>query len=392
MSWGKPETAKEQIITTLLQPAATAYGLGSYLRLRAYGAGYLKRHKADVPVVSVGNLTCGGTGKTPVVVDLARRLVESGYKVSILSRGYKRKSREELLVVSDGKGSIVSCADAGDEPYMMARAVPEASVIVCAKRSAAAQVAVNVYDADVILLDDGFQHLAIERDQDVVLIDYNDDPLRDSLLPAGRLREPVSALTRADWIVITRIPANPSAARLSYLEEILRDRAERAQITRCRFVPHCLRLPDGTVETLTHNSLAGAKVVALSGIARPASFAELLTELKADVVRQRAFPDHYWWRQSDFDSLRTDLAETGADLVVTTEKDFVRMDPDACRQLPIKVLELKTEWLGPVPVLSVPPFVFGKHASENEGGKAKQKGGKTKPKGGQPLQTATPRE
>lgn len=356
MTWGNPENTQERILTTLLQPASAVYGVGSYLRLRAYGAGYLKQHKTAVPVVSVGNLTCGGTGKTPVTIDLARRLVEVGHNVAIVSRGYRRKSTEELLVVSDGQGRIASCADAGDEPYMMARAVPKATVIVSAKRAVAADVAVNVYDANVILLDDGFQHLAIERAHDLVLIDYNDDPAGDSLLPAGRLREPISALTRATWVVITKVPANPKQARLSYLEEIVHERAERANITSCRFTPDRLRpLGEGDV-TLSAGSLAGVKVVALSGIARPRSFIDLLLDLKADVVRQRSFPDHHWWRSSDIDSLRKDLTETGAELVVTTEKDAVRLDPDLCRNLPVSVLELTTEWLGAIPVVGSLPL------------------------------------
>lgn len=356
MSWGNPETTPERLLTTLLLPASALYAVGSYIRLKAYGAGRLKRHDAKVPVISVGNLTCGGTGKTPVTIDLAQRLVSAGYNVAIVSRGYQRKSGEQLLVVSDGAGHIATCLESGDEPYMMAQAVPQAKVIVSAKRWIAAEVAAAVYDANVIILDDGFQHLAIKRDQDVVLIDYNDDPAADSLLPAGRLREPISALIRASWVVITRVPSNPNPARLSYLEELLRDKAERAEITRCRFVPSSLRPYASNDVVLSPSSLSGVKVVALSGLARPRAFHAMLAELQANVVKKRAFPDHHWWSPSDMESLKRDLSETGAELIVTTSKDAVRLNPDLCHQLPVSVLELKTEWLGPVPVVSVPLY------------------------------------
>ncbi len=366
MSWGRPETTPERLLTTLLSPAAALYGVGSYLRLRAYGSGHMKRHKVSVPVVSIGNLTCGGTGKTPVTIDLAQRLVAAGYTVAILSRGYQRKSTEELLVVSDGQGRIASCTDAGDEPYMMAHAVPAARVIVSAKRFIAAEVAIGIYDANIILLDDGFQHLSLQRDHDIVLIDYNDDPVSDSLLPAGRLREPISALTRATWVVITRVPARPNAAKLSYLEELVSDRAERAQITRCSFVPHSLR-PLGLATTADSlSSLAGTKVIACSGIARPRFFVDQLNELKAQVVKQRSFGDHHWWQAADIETLRQDLLDTGAELIVTTTKDASRMDSAMFRQLPIAALELTTQWLGAVPVLSAPPFSISNNTPQRD--------------------------
>lgn len=357
MTWGNPESPKERIISTLLQPASAVYGIGSYLRLRGYGSGMLKRRQVAVPVISVGNLTCGGTGKTPVTIDLARRLSDGGLNVAIISRGYRRKSREELLVVSDGNGKIVDCAAAGDEPYMMAQAVPKAKVIVSSKRLIAAEAAVNVYDADVIVLDDGFQHLAIERDHDIVLIDYNDDPVGDSLLPAGRLREPLSALTRASWVVITKVPPQPKSAKLSYLEEIIRERAQRANITSCRFVPHRLRPITGDCQSVTLSGLKGRKVIALCGIARPRPFVDLISALGAEVVKLRAFPDHHWWSAADLNSIGKELGRSSADLILTTEKDAARLDLELCRQLPVSAIELKTEWLGPVPVLSAPPFV-----------------------------------
>ncbi|SRR5579875_65982 len=356
MTWGNPETTGEHLLSALLQPASALYGLGAYLRLVAYGAGCLKRHQAPVPVLSVGNLTCGGSGKTPVVIDLARRLAAGRRKVAVLSRGYRRRSTEELLIVSDGAGSLAGCQDAGDEPYMVAAAVPEAVVIVCARRALAAEVAVKVYDADVILLDDGFQHLALMRDQDLVLIDYSDDLDADRLLPAGRLREPPSALARAGWVAVTRVPPDPDPARLSRLTERVAVLSPRAKLTSCRFVPSRLSSVSGRATEGDPGALRSAKVVALCGIARPASFFQLLEHLGAQIVRTRAYADHHWWSHKDLETVRADLRDTGAQLVVTTEKDAVRLPPDLAADLPVYSLGLETEWLGPVPVLGEPPF------------------------------------
>src|SRR4030095_1263679 len=209
MSWGNPENAAENLLASLLKPAAAAYGAGAYARLVAYSSGWLRRHRLDAPVISIGNITCGGTGKTPLTVDLARRLIGAGRKVGVLSRGYKRRSRGEIVIDSDGKDTLASVRDCGDEPYMVAQAVPEAVVIVGPRRHITGAIATAIYDCNVLILDDGFQHLPVTRDADLVLIDYHDEPEKDALLPAGRLREPLSALSRADHVVITRVPENP---------------------------------------------------------------------------------------------------------------------------------------------------------------------------------------
>ena len=194
MSWGNPETPQEKFLAKLLLPASAGFGLGLYARMMAYNWKLLKQTKVSVPVISIGNITCGGTGKTPVTIDLTQRLTEMGYKVGVLSRGYKRLSKERILVVSNGNGDIRSCAESGDEPYLIAQSVPEAVVIVGSKRIDTAPLAVHRYGCDILLLDDGFQHFPLARNSDIVLLDYNDELTKDHLLPAGRLREPLSAL------------------------------------------------------------------------------------------------------------------------------------------------------------------------------------------------------
>jgi len=351
MSWGNPQNITERFLATALKPASWAWALGSSVRLQGYRWGCLKRKQLNVPVISVGNLTCGGTGKTPVTIDLAHRLIAQNKKVAILSRGYQRQSKEQVIIVSDGTQIYADAAAAGDEPYMMAQAVPQAVVLVGSQRAATAELAVRLYGCDVILLDDGFQHLAIKRNQDIVLIDYHDDPLKDSLLPAGRLREPVQQLERAHWIVITKVPDTVNPDRLQHFESLVNEYAPHAQLTSCKFSPVRLRCLQESSKTLKPQELSGLHVTAFSGIARPESFHSELSQLGAQVMRGRSFADHHWFNTRDIEQITNDFRNSKAELVITTAKDAVRLNPSQLADLPVYVLELGTEWLGTVPAL-----------------------------------------
>jgi tetraacyldisaccharide 4'-kinase len=351
MTLQRPETPTEKLIHTLLSPAAVVYQTAASLRNRAYSMGYYKQYHAAAPVISVGNLNCGGTGKTPITIDLARRVIQSGKKVAILSRGYKRKSSEPVVIVSDGNGQLATAYDAGDEPYMMARAVPGAVVLVGKDRRATAELAVTHYQCEVIILDDGFQHLKVARNEDVVLLDYYDDPFIDYMLPQGRLREPVSSLSRATWVVLTKVPAEPDPAVIGRFKTLVRKHAPGAKLTSCMFVPTALSDPGNPNEPGDLGSLSGAKVAAFCGIAKPASVFNLLQSLGANIVSKRSFPDHHWYNPADLKALRTDATTSGAEIIVTTEKDACRIQLNSVSDLPIRVLELQTRWLGSVPAL-----------------------------------------
>lgn len=344
MSWSQPETKSERLIQSMMKPLSAAYFLGSYLRLQAYKQGSLKQTKLPVPVISVGNLSVGGTGKTPVTIDLARKLVKAGHKVGILSRGYMRKSKAPLVVVSDGKKVLVDSQDSGDEPYLIAKSVPEAVVIVGSKRTETATHAIKEFDCDIILLDDGFQHLSIARDCDIVLWDYNDDPESMNLLPAGRLREPISALARANWVVISKVPQNPCLDRLSHIEEALKRHAPNAKISSCSFVCDSVNRLYAQQNVAVRASLEGLKVHALCGIARPEPFFQLLKDLGAQVMEETAYPDHHWPSDADLRNIKERFLESGAELIVTTEKDRVRLPQDFFSEVPIAELLLECRW------------------------------------------------
>ncbi len=349
MSWGNPQTTGERLLSGLLKPVSAAFLAGSYCRIMSYNLGLLKQKHFAQPVISVGNLTVGGTGKTPIVVDICQRLSDSGHKVGILSRGYKRLSRASSVIVSAGQGPITSCADAGDEPYMMALSCPQAVVIVGASRTTAAAMAIQDHGCDILILDDGFQHFPMSRDTDIVLIDYNDDLLKDSLLPSGRLREPVSALVRAHWIVITKVPDVFDEEKLEQVRSLLSSASPSATITACRFEPSALT-PFGCQEVaLSPSALAQTKVLAFCGIARPENFQAELESLGAEVVGQRSFGDHHWYTAQDIASLKSLAQSTQAEMLVTTEKDAVRLSSQLVGDLPIATLKLKCAWLGPIP-------------------------------------------
>ncbi|HEY9786623.1 MAG TPA: tetraacyldisaccharide 4'-kinase [Candidatus Obscuribacterales bacterium] len=347
MSWGRPESPGEKLAAALLQPASWAYGVAAYARLQAYSAGLIKCVRPPVPVISVGNITCGGTGKTPVTIDIVRRLIAQGYRPAVLSRGYRRKSRNAFTVVGNGAGVFSSCFASGDEPLLIARSAPEAIVIAGSERYKTAHVAVRDYGADVLVLDDGFQHIRVARDFDLVLVDYNDDPGCDSLLPAGRLREPLVALNRASAIAITKVPKKYDDLALFKLKEFYASLAPRAQVYSLRFVPECLRSHGEHRESLS--VLQEKKVVAFCGLARPSSFKQTLADLGCEPLRFIEFPDHHWYTSSDVERLARLCRTSGADLIVTTEKDLVKLSiPERFKSL-FYALAIRTEWLGPQP-------------------------------------------
>lgn len=358
MSWGNPQTPREHATAKLLWPASVGLGVGTYCRMMAYNVGVMKQRKFPVPVVSIGNITVGGTGKTPITIDLAQRLIAEGHKVGILSRGYKRQSKERTVVVSDGKQLLSTCAEAGDEPYLMAQTLRRAVVIVGSKRVDSAQIAVEDYGCDVLLLDDGFQHFAIARDTDIVLTDYNDELENDHLLPAGRLREPLTALSRADWIVITKVPEKPDLNHLNRIRSLIARHNPTAIVSSCRMVSRSLS-PFGCPDiTLGPSTLKGTQVLQLSGIARPGAFKNQLESMGAVVVDEKSFGDHHWYSEKDIEQVRASMQASGAEMIITTEKDSVKINSAWLQDLPVAVLQQRVEWLGPIPLLDKAPHVM----------------------------------
>ena len=291
------------------------------------------RRSLDRPVISVGNLSVGGSGKTPIVAALARMLLDRGQRPAILSRGYARRhATDGVVVVSDRNRVLEPVENSGDEPQMLARALPGVPVLVCADRHLAGRLAEKRFAATVMLLDDGFQHLALGRNVDVLVMPASD--LDDAVLPSGRLREPLDAASSADCVLV------PGS-----LEDVSRVAATFDRMPVFRVTNHF-----GTVQGLDASAPSGTRVVAVAGIARPERFFTTLREQGFEIVRELRFPDHHWFSSDDLDRIRTIAKELSADLVVTTEKDAVRVVPQSgWAVLPMTAVieppELFSSWL-----------------------------------------------
>ena len=305
---------------SLLLPLSGLYGAGVALRLGLYRRGVLSVRSASRPVVSIGNVAAGGTGKTPLVRWLAAELVRRGRHPSILTRGYGRSSRG-TVVVSDGRGALAGVAASGDEPALLARALPSVPIVADARRFvAAARVETLPASVDLYLLDDGFSHVGLARDVDVVLLDATDPDAGGALLPAGLLREPLSALARADLVVVTKTEqADPDAAL-----EVARRWAPGVPVFRAR--TEVLGIRDGEGRHVDPSDLPAGTTVAVAGIARPDAFRATLASVGVSPAELLSFRDHEPYGPAAVGRIERALEETGANAVVTTEKDAVKLD------------------------------------------------------------------
>lgn len=297
-----------------------------------------KRRSLARPVISIGNLSVGGTGKTPVVAAVAAWLVARGERPAILSRGYKRARRTEgVTVVSDGERIHAGVETAGDEPLMLARQVPGAAVCVDADRYLAGVLAERTLGCTVHVLDDGFQHLALNRDFDV-LVTGPGEITGGRVLPAGRLREPLDAAARAHFLIVIGADARAAAAEAWPLG--IGESAGASRVLQpAQEVPGTTSGPHspvpGTVSdsrSMVLGTVSPTRAVAVAGIAKPTQFFEGLRQQGWTIDRELTFPDHHLFRAADIAAMADALRSTGASLVVTTEKDAVRLE--ACRPLP----------------------------------------------------------
>jgi len=298
-----------------------AYGRVALMR-RAWYARAGRRRRLHHRVISVGNLSVGGSGKTPVVAALASLLLQHGERPVILTRGYgRREATEGVLVVSDGQRVLEPVARSGDEPQLLARTLPGVPVLVCADRYIAGLFAERHFGVTVSILDDGFQHVQLERDIDLLLVAAAD--LDDRVLPSGRLREPLSAAHFADAVLV------PGTE-----DEVAQVAAALEHHNAFRVVPqygHLCRVQKDPAYTDNVGRVLldpPGRVVAFAGIARPERFFGALRSLGYDVARELAFRDHHWYTARDRELIQSAAREADATLVVTTAKDAVRCDFD----------------------------------------------------------------
>ena len=341
------------IARAALSPLSALYGRALEARAGLYRSGSFASRRAACPVISVGNLTFGGTGKTPFVEFLARRLRFEGKRPSILSRGYGRRSKG-VIVVSRGEGPLVGPDEGGDEPVAIAKRLPAVPVVAAERRVEGAQAAIEL-GTDVILLHDGYQHLALDRDVNLLLLDAADPFGGGRLPPSGRLREPLSALARADAVVFTRANrGDPSATARAAL-----DRWNPGVPTFSARI-RAAGLRDEQGAAVPSARLSARRFVAVCGIANPASFTATLAELDLSAEEVLAFRDHHRYTRRDLERIRRAADRTGSAWILTTEKDSVKLEGKTL--LPVVTVRLDVEVAEP----EFFPFLLSRISGEPE--------------------------
>ncbi len=314
-------------------------------RLGLFTSHLFRSHQVGCPVVSIGNLTVGGTGKTPVVEKLARDLSGRGRRVAILSRGYKSSRKRPtygvsspVRVVSEGGAILLDSKTAGDEPFMLAKNLRGVAVLVDKDRVGCGRHAVERLGSDLLILDDGLQYLKLHRRFDIALVDREAPFGNEYLLPRGTLREPPEHLRRATHILITKC----NGSDLSELHARIRKYNRTAPIIECRHRP--VEVQDlSTGEVLPLESLRGLRAASLSAIASPESFEQGLRRLGVELELTQSFADHHRYSKREIERYLKRCTRRGVSCILTTEKDAVRMPRLLNRDIPIRYLRIEIE-------------------------------------------------
>ena len=309
------------------------YGGAVKLREALYKKSVLRSKKLPCFVISIGNLTVGGTGKTPMTIYVAKLVKRLGYKVSVISRGYRGSAEKTGGIVSDGRRIFMGADAAGDEPYMMATKLKNIPVIVGQNRFKAGMRAVRKFDPDVIVLDDAFQHIKLVRDINLVLLDYRHPFGNTHLLPRGVLREPISALKRGNAFILTRSDATSDGdfSVSGFSEERLKAKLKRfkynAPIFKTFHIPNIYVVIKGKTSACRYGPefLQGRRAFAFSGLANNHDFHRTIAGFKCVVTGFLGFPDHHPYSDMDLENIVRSAKDTGANCLITTEKDYVRI-------------------------------------------------------------------
>lgn len=310
-------------ISIALAPLGGLYGAAMKARRVLYQTGRFRVHRLGAPVISVGNLTTGGTGKTPLVEWIANELAQKGRRVCILTRGYGRQKSGTRVLVSNGNEILVDADRAGDEPLLLAERLKGRAAVICdADRFSAGHWAVENLKSDVFVLDDGFQHLGVARNLNLLTIDATNPWGNRRLLPAGILREPLAELGRADCIVITRADDPDQTGEL---QREISKLSSGCAVFRSRMVLRRLREVARRESSAATDEIQAASVAAFCAIGNPESFFSLVRRGGYDLRHTRAFRDHHRYAQADIDRVVRESITCGAQILLTTAKDEVKL-------------------------------------------------------------------
>ena len=335
------------ILLGLLRFFSILYGWAVLFTLGLYKVGFLKQHKLACHVISLGNITVGGTGKTPTAQRLATIIRDLGYRVVILNRGYRAGWKGQVGLVSDGKKIYMTATEAGDEAYLLAKSLPGIPVVIGGNRIITGEYAVNQLQADVIILDDGYQHWQLARDLDIVLIDSLNMFGNSFMLPRGTLREPLPNLARAQVFLLTKVDQSTHDAR-GMIHDTLEKYNSKALVVESIHKPRCfveieewykgVRITDVALETISNQ-----KVVAFSAIGNPSSFEQTIMDIGVTEVCGIRYADHHDYTMAEMQCIMQRAVDEKAFALVTTEKDAVKIPAEfihSDRPLPLYVLSI----------------------------------------------------
>lgn len=316
---------RRSLSVTFLRGSATLaawfYSKAVALRNLFFDHGVLKIHRLNCPVISVGNLAMGGTGKTPMVVWLARFFSKEGYRVGIVSRGYGGVESRRVMVVSDGENILVNLAISGDEPLMLARQLCGIPVLCSTKRARAGKTAIEKFNCNLLILDDGFQHRYLARDLDVVMLDSRDPYGSDRLFPRGTMREKAAALARAHVLILSHFDGSETAEK--NCDNLRRQWPDKIIATATYRPIRIFSANDQRERPLS--SVVGSRLAAFAGISQPDDFFQSINKLGAGLVYTAPLPDHYPLTSELLASLAREASRLKPEFWLTTEKDWVRL-------------------------------------------------------------------
>jgi tetraacyldisaccharide 4'-kinase len=344
---------KEKLKRAILWLPAKLYELAVRLRVAAYETEYRRPKRLDATVIAVGNITLGGTGKTPLAAYIARYVKSEDHSVAILTRGYGRESSGMLTLNAARESSTNDRADSintaqahnsyaefGDEPLMLARALPDIPIVINKDRYEGGRWAIDALGAEVLVLDDAYQHLALARDLNILLIDAPDPFGGFEMVPFGRLREPLYAIKRADLVIVTRADkpfdqAQTNAIIKHFCGEKVSVMYAYSSVTSLRHIE--------TGEMYETNQFTGWNAALLCGIGNPHAFADDILQVGINIVGENFFADHHAFTQQDLDRATRAAQDAGADLIVTTEKDAVRLEGLKHGAVPVYAAQLEIQ-------------------------------------------------
>ena len=341
----------DRLIIFVLFLGSQAYKAAVNLRLLSYELGFSGKERLNCFVISLGNITVGGTGKTPTAQRLAKEIRDMGYRVVILNRGYRAKFYGEVGIVSDGKNLKMDATQAGDEAYMLAKHLPNVPVLIGARRAVTGQYAIENFGAEVVILDDGYQHWQVIRDLDILLIDAVSVFGNGHLLPRGTLRESISHISRASVCLLTKVDQAAEGSR-DLIRRTVRKYNPSAQIVESIHEPRCLiPLAEWSTnlagEGISVDTINGRRVMAVSAIGNPASFERTLRDLGAEIISSLRYPDHHDYTVMEMEDILRQADSFAAEMIIVTEKDAVKIPEEVAAEtwsIPIFVISVEVKF------------------------------------------------